>query len=250
MTHTYQIDGLTCQNCVAKAKSALLLLGDVSEAEVQLKSPQATISMLKHIPTSILQDALSKAGDFHIQELNGSMHKTIENNGLTATDGQTSWLNTYKPVLLIGAYITGASLLFEMVNNGFDLNRWMNHFMAFFFLVFSFFKLLDLRGFADSYYSYDFIAKRWYGWGFVYPFVELGLGIAFLFHFQPLHTNGLTFVVMSLSIIGVLQSVLNKRKIRCACLGAVFNLPMSTITIIEDGLMIGMSAIMILRMIG
>jgi hypothetical protein len=54
---------------------------------------------------------------------------------------------------------------------------------------------------------------------------------------------------MSISIVGVLQSVLNKKKIQCACLGAVFNLPMSTVTIIEDALMIAMSGIMILKMI-
>ena len=51
---------------------------------------------------------------------------------------------------------------------------------------------------------------------------------------------------MSVSIIGVLKSVLNKQKIQCACLGAVFNLPMSTVTIIKDDLMISMSAIMLL----
>ncbi|OYW82093.1 MAG: heavy metal transporter, partial [Sphingobacteriia bacterium 32-37-4] len=39
---------------------------------------------------------------------------------------------------------------------------------------------------------------------------------------------------------------LNKKKIQCACLGDVFNLPMSTVTIIEDALMIGMSAVMLL----
>jgi hypothetical protein len=50
---------------------------------------------------------------------------------------------------------------------------------------------------------------------------------------------------MSVSLIGVVQSVLNKRQIRCACLGAVFNLPMSTVTIIEDGLMIVMSLLML-----
>jgi hypothetical protein len=54
---------------------------------------------------------------------------------------------------------------------------------------------------------------------------------------------------MTVSIIGVLQSVFNKRKIKCACLGAVFNLPMSTITIIEDLLMIGMSGTMLLTML-
>jgi hypothetical protein len=53
---------------------------------------------------------------------------------------------------------------------------------------------------------------------------------------------------MGVSIIGVLQSVLNKRKIRCACLGAVFNLPMSTITIVEDAMMIAMSGIMLISL--
>jgi len=66
---------------------------------------------------------------------------------------------------------------------------------------------------------------------------------------NPIITNAVTFVVMVVSIVGVLQSVLNKRKIKCACLGDVFNLQMSTITIIEDALMIGMSVIMLLTML-
>ena len=96
---------------------------------------------------------------------------------------------------------------------------------------------------------YDIVAKKWKGWGYVYAFTELALGIAFLTGFNPILTNSVTFVVMTVSIIGVLQSVFNKRKIKCACLGAVFNLPMSTITIIEDTLMIGMSGIMLLTML-
>ena len=121
--------------------------------------------------------------------------------------------------------------------------HWMNNFMGGFFLTFSFFKLLDLKGFAESYFSYDIIAKRWFGYGYVYAFIELALGLAYIASFNPLITNLITFGIMSISIIGVLQSVLNKRKIKCACLGSVFNLPMSTITIIEDLLMIVMSAI-------
>lgn len=54
---------------------------------------------------------------------------------------------------------------------------------------------------------------------------------------------------MAVSLISVVQSVLNKRKIKSACQGDVFNLPMSTITIIEDALMIGMSGIMLLTMV-
>lgn len=247
MTHTYNITGMTCNGCVAKAKSELFKIGGVAELEIQLAAPQATISMEKHIPLPVLQTALSKAGNYTITEADSGMHGT--NAASTATDESASWLATYKPILLIGAYITGAALLIETINGGFNWERWMQHFMAGFFLVFSFFKLLNLKGFAESYAMYDIVAKRWAGWGYVYPFIELGLGIAFLINYNPMATNIVTLVVMSISIIGVLQSVLNKRKIQCACLGAVFNLPMSTVTIIEDAVMIGMSGLMLLQMV-
>ena len=125
----------------------------------------------------------------------------------------------------------------------------MSHFMAGFFLVFSFFKLLNLKGFSDSYSMYDIVAKKWNGWGYVYAFIELSLGIGFLINFNPILINGITLIVMTVSIIGVLQSVFAKRKIKCACLGDVFNLPMSSITIIEDSLMIVMSAVMLAAML-
>jgi copper chaperone CopZ len=234
---------MTCGNCVAKVKSQLLMLGDVTEAEVQLSAPQATISMQKHIPVATLQAALTKAGNYNITEADGGMHHALP------PAEKTSWFGTYKPIFLIGAYITGGTLLLEAVRGDFNWHSWMQNFMAGFFLVFSFFKLLDLKGFAESYSSYDIIAKRWAGWGYIYAFIELGLGIAFLTGFNPLATNGVTFAVMGVSIIGVLKSVLNKRRIQCACLGAVFNLPMSTITIIEDALMIAMSGAMVLSLL-
>lgn len=220
------------------------MLGDVTEAEVGLDAPQAIVTMQKHVPLAQLQTALSKAGNYTITEA-GGMRMT---HGSETAENDT-WLKTYKPILLIGGYILGSTLLIEGVNGGFMPERWMQNFMAGFFLVFSFFKLLDVQAFADSYAMYDVVAKRWRGWGFVYPFVELALGVAFLTRLNPLLVNGVTIVVMAVSIVGVLQSVLNKRKIQCACLGAVFNLPMSTVTIIEDALMIAMSAVMIVELI-
>ena len=79
-----------------------------------------------------------------------------------------------------------------------------------------------------------------------YPFVELALGVLFLIDFNPLITNGLAFVVMSVSTVGVVQSLMAKRRFQCACLGAVFNLPMSTVTLFEDVLMVAMSGLMLL----
>lgn len=96
-----------------------------------------------------------------------------------------------------------------------------------------------------SYISYDIVANKWLKWGYVYPFVELILGLAYLFNWYPLVTNIITLIIMIIGLIGVTKTVLSKRKIRCACLGTGFNLPMSTVTIIEDAIM----AIMALRMI-
>ena len=237
MTHTYKLTGMTCGSCEAKVKNSLLLLLGVTEVEVSKEKQTATISMDKHIALSTFQKALDTKYNISAEEHNEVAEQT------------KNWLVTYKPVLLIFAYITGITLLVEWMQGGFLWMRWMNHFMAGFFLVFSFFKLMNLKGFAESYSMYDVVAKKWNGWGFVYPFIEMALGIAFLTGFNPIVTNAVTFVIMTVSIVGVLQSVLNKRKIKCACLGDVFNLPMSTITIIEDALMIGMSVIMLLTIL-
>jgi cation transport ATPase len=234
---------MTCGSCVAKVKSELLKLGDVIQAEVQLAVPQAEITMQKHIPLSSLQNALSKAGAFKISEQNH-----VESMADFKDQTVQSSLQTYKPILVIGSYILGITALYAFVNST-GWENWMFDFMAAFFLTFSFFKMLDLQGFADNYAGYDIIARHWKGWGYVYAFLELALGLAFLVRFEPKLTNGVTIVVMSVSLVGVLQSVLKKQKIKCACLGTVFNLPMSTITVLENGLMIVMSAFMLITML-
>lgn len=237
MTHTYKVTGMTCGSCEAKVKSTLLMLPNVTEVEVSKEKQTAIITMDKHIALSTFQNALDKKYSI-----------TAEEHDETAEQAK-SWLATYKPILIIFAYITTISVIAGTQHNTFHWMQAMNIFMAGFFLTFSFFKMLDLKGFAESYSMYDIVAKKVKAWGFIYAFIELGLGIAYATNFQPLATNIVTLVVMTISIIGVLQSVLNKRKIQCACLGAVFNLPMSTVTIIEDALMIAMSGIMLITML-
>lgn len=237
MTHTYNVTGMTCGSCEANVKSNLLIVPGVTGVEVSRENQSATISMDKHIPLSAFQQALPEK------------YKITAGDHSEAAKQAKSWLATYKPILLIFGYVTAVAVIAATRHGGFNLMTGMNTFMAGFFLTFSFFKMLDVKGFAESYAMYDIVAKKIPVWGFVYAFVELGLGIAYATGFQPLFTNLVTFIVMTVSILGVLQSVLNKRKIRCACLGAVFNLPMSTVTIIEDALMIAMSGVMLLTML-
>jgi hypothetical protein len=223
---------------VASVKSKLLMHPEVLSAEVTLPG-QAVIEMSRHISIPDLQSAIGNPKYAISESPQASHHQMTDSTA-------TNWLKTYKPILLIFGFISLVSALVSYDQGTFHAMQFMNVFMAGFFLVFSFFKFLDLKGFANSYAMYDIVAKKIPAYGFIYPFLELGLGIAYLTHFNPFITNWATIIIMGVSSMGVIQSVLHKKKIQCACLGAVFNLPMSTVTIIEDLLMVGMAAVMLI----
>lgn len=236
MEKHYRIIGMTCNNCVSKVKEGLLSLPEVLDARVDLEKGKALVIQDKEISLEYLQKAIGK---YKITTLKNPP-PSIENEEI----GEFS-IETYKPLFIIISYILGVSILVQYPFQEFSLMLWMRHFMAGFFLVFSFFKILNISGFASSYRMYDIIAKKWNVWGYVYPFIELVLGVLFLIDLMPLYTNITTAIILGVSSIGVIQSNLNHQKIKCACLGDVFNLPMSTITIIEDVTMTLMAIIMI-----
>src|SRR5437762_3012578 len=115
------------------------------------------------------------------------------------------------PLALIVGYILGVVVLVELTSGSFERPRAMTHFMAGFFLVFSFFKLLDLTAFADAYQMYALLAARSRLYALAYPFIELGLGIAYVVRFEPVVTNVVTLVVMLVGAVGVLKSLLAGR---------------------------------------
>jgi len=244
MKHTYAISGLTCGGCAAKVKNLLSGVKGVNDVVIDLGKGEAEVEMSRHVGTGILKEALAGYPKYQLSEVAAPVvvaPAEVEAPVVVAPAEveAAGWFVTYKPILLLFGYITTVAL----IGGGWNAGVFMRIFMSGFFLSFSFFKLLNLKAFAESYAMYDIVARRWAAWGYIYAFVELGLGVAFAINLFPFYTNLITLVVMSVSIVGVLQSVLNKKKIRCACLGAVFNLPMSTVTIIEDALMIGMSAV-------
>ncbi|RYY32174.1 MAG: heavy-metal-associated domain-containing protein [Sphingobacteriaceae bacterium] len=239
---------MTCTGCQYKVKGLLEKVPGITAVDIDLEKGKADISMNEHVATPALQNALK---DYPKYQLTEDMHQHVVSEPVSVfdEDDKRTWLQTYKPILLIFGYITLISLLIGGFGGSFNWMKSMTVFMSGFFLIFSLFKMLNLTAFADSYAMYDIVAKKWRTWGYIYAFIELGLGVAYAVNFEPLLTNIITLIVMSVSIIGVLQSVLNKRRIQCACLGAVFNLPMSTVTIIEDALMIVMSGVMVLAMV-
>jgi hypothetical protein len=195
----------------------------------------------------LIPDSVSKSPPAQSVHAEAAINK-VASGALPRVGQTTSWLATYRPLLLILGYVLGASVLLQAgLGTAIDITamQTMRYFMAGFFLVFSFFKLLDLDAFATAYAGYDLLAARWKGWGFVYPFVELALGMAYLTNFNPLLTNWVTLIVMGFSAIGVVRAVMSNTRIQCACLGTVFQLPMSTVTIVEDVGMVAMAAWML-----
>ena len=273
MIHTYKLDGMHCGSSVGRVQEALQTVEGVKKVAVSLQPQEAVISMSQPIDTSVLDRAVKKAGTYSLTDevqlidTMGGGHQPQRIDVMTASvppiavdELAEPSVTTYKPLLIILAFILGVTALVELrmggtapgtfAGVGFSGMRAMGTFMAGFFLIFSFFKMLDIKGFASSYRMYDIVAKAVPGYGYVYPFIELALGAAYLTGFSPVLTNWATLIVMSISLVGVVQSVLDKRKIRCACLGSVFNLPMTTVTIVEDSLMIGMAAVMLASMYG
>jgi cation transport ATPase len=236
----YTMAGMTCNNCVARVQSTLAPYAEA--VEVTLNPPQVKLTNSK-LEISALNKILENIGKYQIgAEVSTSLNAEVSIN----TELPTKSLATYKPLILVFAYILGVTVLVEFALGEFGLHHFMAHFMAGFFLVFSFFKLLDLAGFANSYAMYDVLAKRLPIYGYIYPFIELALGAAYLLGYRPVLINSITLVVMAFSSIGVILAVANKQKIKCACLGTGFNLPMSTVTIIEDVLMAAMAAWMLI----
>lgn len=233
LPQTFPLTGMSCGSCVSKINARLLEHADISEAVVTLTPPQARIVTRAALSSAEVNDWLQPLGKYRVAE---DPAPATPAPALPVKSAQT-----YKPLLILLAYLLLVIIAASIAGGHFQLMEAMRLFMGGFFIAFSFFKMLDLRGFADAYRSYDLVAKACPGYGFVYPFIELALGLAYLAAWQPFGVNLATAVIMGISLLGVIKAVTSRQTIRCACLGTVFNLPMSTVTIIEDGLMILMA---------
>jgi hypothetical protein len=154
-------------------------------------------------------------------------------------------LKDFSPLIVIFAVILVLTGFMVWRQSGFEIFYAMRMFEGFFFIIFATFKLLNLKGFADAYGTYDIIAKHSRPYAYAYPFIELALGLGYLFDFQVLLVSVVTLVLMIIGVIGVAREIRKKRQIQCACLGVVFKLPMTWVTLTEDLIMAGMAVAMI-----
>lgn len=241
MKQTYTVTGMTCNGCKASVENVLNTIAEVESVSVNLEDAEATIKMSKHISIETLQKALTdKYQISEKEEIN--VFKTTSNLN---TEEKKSDLKQLFPLFLIFGYIIIAAILLN--KNPWNPNEFMLDFMGLFYIVFSFFKLLDLKGFPESFKMYDPLAKVVPVYGWVYPFVEVALGLMFLMRIQIPIALTITLGVLGITTIGVTKTLLDKKSIQCACLGTALKLPMTKATFIENSIMIVMAVILLLN---
>lgn len=150
--------------------------------------------------------------------------------------GKTTWKSYIPLVVIIGLIlVTTLTLAFRDTQVGtFSLTNTISYFMIGFFLTFAGFKLMDLKGFAEGYFTYDLLAQRWFGYGYIYPFIELFFGLAMILIPQARWLLWTELIVMAFSGIGVAIKVAKGEKFQCACLGTFLKVPLTKVTLIED----------------
>ena len=241
MKYLYTIKGMTCGGCKASVEKKLNEIEGVTHVSVNLEKGEATITMDAHIAKDILQKVLPEK--FTISEK--LEKKIVFENNYTIKEEDKSKLQQLKPLLIIIFYITMASGLLNYKT--WFLGEFMLDFMGLFYIVFSFFKMLDLKGFNTSFSMYDPIAKKTPLYGKIYPFIETALGLMFLMRFKIDIALVATLFILGVTTIGVTKTLLNKKSIRCACLGTALKLPMTEATFIENAIMIIMAVLMLLN---
>lgn len=242
MTHTYKITGMTCGSCKASVQKSLENIEDVTNVEVNLEKGEAEVSMNKHISTELLQNALPEK--YTLSEKPEKNVFASSNMSAMPMEEEKSKLQQLKPLLLIIFYIATASVLLHYKD--WSWSAFMLDFMGLFYIIFSFFKMLDLKGFPESFSMYDPLAKRVPAYGKIYPFIETALGLMLLMRFEVNIALIITLVVLGITTIGVTKTLLDKKSIRCACLGTALKLPMTEATFIENAIMLVMASLMLI----
>ena len=225
-----------CAGCVSTIERAINKVEGVTKAVVSLS--KETVRVDGGVSSSSVINAITSTG--YEATL---MDPAVKQQKNQQKQEPQSELKQLFPLFLIFFYISSAALLINWIN--FNAGDFMFDFMGLFFIVFSFFKILDYKNFPHSFAMYDPIAKRIPIYGWIYPAIETVLGLAFLFRVALNFSLIATIIILGITTVGVTRALIDKRAIRCACLGTALKLPMTKATFIENSIMIIMATYML-----
>ena len=224
---------MTCNGCRSTVENKLSSLDGVDNAQVNLTNGEAIVYSKNPISFSLISNSLP------------SKYKVIRN--IPDQDNEiikSNKIKQLKPLFIILGYISVTSILLNFRN--WNSTNAMLDFMGLFYIIFSFFKILDIKGFSTSFKMYDPLAKKITIYGYIYPFIEILLGLMFLTRIEVNIALLITIIILGITSVGVTKTLLNKRTINCACLGTTLKLPMTEATFIENAIMITMAIVLLI----
>lgn len=127
-------------------------------------------------------------------------------------------------------------------------NLWMHNFMGIFLCQLATLKLFHPKAFAEGFAKYDLIGMRNSRYALLYPLIELALGLCFLAQIIPVAIYIITMIVFGVGATGVILALKKGMDVRCVCLGTILDVPLSTVSLIEDIGMVVMTASLVFFM--
>ena len=234
---TINIDGMTCSSCVETIQTALKGLVDNDDFTINLES--GTAHFEADIDLSEVLLAINESG-YKATLRDKNEYKKVQVK-------KDNFFYDLVPLYIILSYVLIGSL--GLNREGFTLSGFMTDFMGLFYVVFSLFKFIDYRNFPGAFSKYDPIAKIFVGYGWIYPFIEVCLGINFLLKQYILFTLVATIIILGATTLGVLNNLIQKRSVQCACMGTAIKLPLTKATLVENFIMLGMASWMLLTIL-
>ncbi|MEO0342685.1 MAG: MauE/DoxX family redox-associated membrane protein [Pseudomonadota bacterium] len=172
---------------------------------------------------------------------------------LAAHFGQTKEKDglSYRPVIALFCVAALMALaLTWLVYDSLIVGQTLGWFIAIAMVLLGLQKLQDIDGFATMFLSYDLLAQRWVNYGRIYPFIETGAGLAMLAGVMTWVAAPLALLASGIGAISVFKAVyIDRRDLRCACVGGDSNVPLGFVSLTENLMMMAMAIWMMISTI-
>ena len=151
--------------------------------------------------------------------------------------------SSYRPVIALFAMTALMALGATYAAEGTPLT-WgaLQWFIAFSMVVLSLLKLQNIETFSTMFLNYDLLARRWVRYGYIYPFAEGLAGILMIAGVFDWLSVPLALLIGSVGAVSVVKAVyVDRRELKCACVGGSSNVPLGFVSLIENLMMVGMA---------
>lgn len=151
---------------------------------------------------------------------------------------------SYRPVIAVfgvALLMAGASLL-AAGDGRLEAGALAQRFIAFSMCVLALLKLQDVESFSTMFLNYDLLARRHVPYAYAYPFAELLAGVLMAAHALPAVSVPVALFVGTVGAVSVLKAVyIDKRALKCACVGGNSSVPLGFVSLTENLMMVGMA---------